>query len=176
MAPGISGPTGRFGTDMKTVRGRLGMGVALLLLVGCDHVTKLAARSELQDGAPRNVLSSVLRLQYVEHRDVAFDLLRLVPERPRAIVLAVLGAVAIVALAAVLMRGGGSRVARAGFLLTLAGALGNYTDRLVRGFVVDFIRLPYWPVFNVADMLVVAGVALLCWDHAHRLRSRPTPA
>jgi signal peptidase II len=122
------------------------------------------------------VLSSVLRLQYVEHRDVAFDLLRLVPERPRAIGLMVLGAIAIVALATLLIRGGGSPVRRAGFLLTLAGALGNYTDRLIRGFVVDFIRLPHWPVFNVADMLVVMGVALLFWDQALRSRPTPTPA
>ena len=34
-------------------------------------------------------------------------------------------------------------------------------DRLVRGYVVDFIYVHHWPVFNVADICVVAGVALL---------------
>jgi len=161
---------------MKTARRWLGLGTALFLLVGCDHVTKLAARTELQDGAPRNVMSTVLRLQYVEHRDVAFDLLRLVPEGPRATLLIILGALAILALTAVVVRGRGSRGAQAAFLLILAGALGNYTDRLVRGYVVDFIRLPHWPVFNVADVLVVAGAALLLWDHARRSRTPAAPA
>jgi signal peptidase II len=52
--------------------------------------------------------------------------------------------------------------------LVLTGAWGNYLDRLVRGYVVDFIdwhwwRRPdlYWPTFNVADSLIVVGVALL---------------
>ena len=156
---------------MKIARRWLGMGTALFLLVGCDHATKLAARTELQDGAPRNVLSSVLRLQYVENRDVAFNLLRLVPEGPRGTLLIILGAIAILALTAVVARGRGTRGARAAFLLILAGALGNYTDRLVRGYVVDFIRLPHWPVFNVADVLVVVGTALLLLDHARRSRA-----
>lgn len=52
--------------------------------------------------------------------------------------------------------------------LVLGGALGNLTDRLFRepsfgqGHVVDFIALPNFAIFNVADMAVVSGVALIC--------------
>lgn len=46
-------------------------------------------------------------------------------------------------------------------VLILGGALGNYLDRLFRGFVVDFIHVPYWPVFNVADIWLSVGFALL---------------
>lgn len=45
--------------------------------------------------------------------------------------------------------------------LILAGALGNCIDRLFRGYVVDFIDLTYWPVFNIADIAVVCGTLLL---------------
>jgi signal peptidase II len=52
--------------------------------------------------------------------------------------------------------------------MVLTGAWGNYLDRLVRGYVVDFVdwhwwNRPdlYWPTFNVADSLIVVGVALL---------------
>lgn len=45
--------------------------------------------------------------------------------------------------------------------LQLGGALGNLMDRLRLGHVVDFIDFPYWPTFNVADMSLVTGVALL---------------
>lgn len=45
--------------------------------------------------------------------------------------------------------------------LIIAGALGNCIDRLFRGYVVDFIDLTYWPIFNVADIAVVCGTILL---------------
>lgn len=39
-----------------------------------------------------------------------------------------------------------------------SGAIANVVDRAARGYVVDFLRLPHWPVFNVADVCIVAGV------------------
>jgi signal peptidase II len=45
--------------------------------------------------------------------------------------------------------------------LQLGGALGNVLDRVRLGYVVDFLHLRYWPVFNVADSCIVIGVALL---------------
>jgi len=55
-----------------------------------------------------------------------------------------------------------------GFLL--GGTLGNLVDRALYGFVIDFIHLPFWPSFNVADSFNVLGVALLLWDAAARRR------
>ncbi|MEZ5192864.1 MAG: signal peptidase II [Nocardioides sp.] len=49
--------------------------------------------------------------------------------------------------------------------LLLAGIGGSLTDRLLRawafrGHVVDFLRLPHWPIFNVADICIDVGAAL----------------
>ena len=44
--------------------------------------------------------------------------------------------------------------------LLLAGIWGNLIDRLLRGFVVDFIDLGWWPVFNIADSAIVVGISL----------------
>lgn len=52
---------------------------------------------------------------------------------------------------------------RVGLLLVAGGALGNLYDRLVYGFVVDFLQLPLWPVFNVADSCVSVGACCLAW-------------
>jgi len=45
--------------------------------------------------------------------------------------------------------------------LQLGGAIGNLTDRLVRGYVVDFMHVGPWPVFNLADSAIVVGLILL---------------
>jgi signal peptidase II len=45
--------------------------------------------------------------------------------------------------------------------LILAGALGNLVDRLIFGYVIDFIDLRFWPVFNIADSAITVGAILL---------------
>ncbi|MBI2094223.1 MAG: signal peptidase II, partial [Candidatus Omnitrophica bacterium] len=57
----------------------------------------------------------------------------------------------------------GEGIARLGAALVLGGALGNLIDRLRFGFVVDFIDLRVWPVFNVGDSAISVGVGLLIW-------------
>lgn len=52
---------------------------------------------------------------------------------------------------------------RAGTLLACAGALGNLYDRIAYGYVVDFVDLRVWPVFNVADSCVTVGACCLAW-------------
>ena len=48
--------------------------------------------------------------------------------------------------------------------LLIGGALGNLADRVRDGAVTDFIDLPLWPTFNLADMAIVVGVLLLLLD------------
>ncbi|MDX6769596.1 MAG: signal peptidase II [Elusimicrobiota bacterium] len=50
-----------------------------------------------------------------------------------------------------------------GGLLVVAGALGNLYDRVAYAFVVDFLHLHRWPVFNVADSCISVGACLLAW-------------
>ncbi|MCI0495172.1 signal peptidase II, partial [candidate division KSB1 bacterium] len=56
----------------------------------------------------------------------------------------------------------------AALMLILSGAIGNLSERVMRGFVVDFIHLHYydtwsWPIFNVADILITCGGILLAF-------------
>jgi len=57
--------------------------------------------------------------------------------------------------------------------LQLGGAAGNLLDRVREGHVIDFILLPHWPVFNLADSAIVCGVVLLIY---HLLVVPPKPA
>lgn len=53
---------------------------------------------------------------------------------------------------------------RVGLSLQLAGALGNLTDRMRVGYVIDFFDFRIWPVFNIADMAIVVGVFFLALE------------
>ena len=47
------------------------------------------------------------------------------------------------------------------FALVLAGIFGNFLDRIMYGFVVDWIDFHFWPIFNIADSAIVIGVLFL---------------
>ena len=51
--------------------------------------------------------------------------------------------------------------ARIGLAMVFGGAVSNAYDRGLQGSVIDFIQVPHWPVFNVADSSITVGVALL---------------
>ena len=68
----------------------------------------------------------------------------------------------------------GQRLLAWALALILGGALGNVIDRLLHGYVVDFIqvhwRTAYFPSFNVADSAITVGAALLILDELRRVR------
>jgi signal peptidase II len=71
-----------------------------------------------------------------------------------------------------------SRVVGASLGLVLGGALGNLTDRAIRGSgmrgrVVDFIDFHVWPVFNLADSAIVIGAVLLAWAGLREKKEKP---
>ncbi len=52
--------------------------------------------------------------------------------------------------------------------LFMGGTAGNLIDRLIRGYVIDFIDLTYWPAFNVADLAIslgIVGMVLTLWKN-----------
>ncbi len=52
---------------------------------------------------------------------------------------------------------------RIGMIFIAAGGLGNAVDRLRLGYVIDFIRVGWWPTFNLADVWICLGVTLILW-------------
>ena len=158
---------------MRLLGSRLALFGLLALLVGCDHVTKHVAKTRLETAAPRPLVQGILDLHYRENTDVAFNLLRFVPESTRKPVLVVAGGAGVLALLVLLGRWAGRGATTVAVLLVTAGALGNYADRIARGYVVDFVHHAHWPVFNDADTYVTVGVVLLALVTLRRRAQKP---
>lgn len=136
------------------------LGLAALIYVA-DRATKAWALAELTPGRPRELVGELLQLRLVFNPGAAFSL-----GAGSTWVFTIVQATVSVAILVVSVR-----VTRwpwrVGLGLVLGGALGNLTDRLTRepgfgvGHVVDFLELPNWPVFNIADCAIVTGAVLL---------------
>ena len=142
-----------------------------VLLVGCDHATKAVATRSLLRAVP---IQPGLELRFVPNDDVAFNLFQRlgVPHSPLLLAGVMLLALVVPATLFLRSRVAVSRLDLAGGACIVAGALGNLVDRVARGFVVDFIHVGGWPVFNVADAAVVVGVGLLALARMQRQRAR----
>ncbi|AUX21408.1 hypothetical protein SOCEGT47_018920 [Sorangium cellulosum] len=126
------------------------------------HATKAIAQAALERRAPLSIVPGVLDLRYTENRDMAFSLFRSIHSPAKV---TILFACSMVVLGVMILGWWYSRRAsaaeQAAYALIVAGAVGNAIDRAARGYVIDFIHLHHWPVFNVADIAIAAGGILL---------------
>lgn len=131
--------------------------IAVVVIV-VDRVTKLFVERHFGVGyGPRQILDHVLFLTVTRNRGAAFGLFQ-------NFTLGFL-VVSVVVLIGILIYywwlPAGDWPARLGLALVFGGALANAYDRLVKGSVIDFIQLPHWPIFNVADSSISVGVVIL---------------
>ena len=132
-----------------------------VLVVLLDQVTKVIALDRLGDGRVVPVIDGFLQLRLVRNPGAAFGLAGNFTVVLALIVIAVI----------VVILGMSRRLTNLPWAIALGGmlggAVGNLIDRLfrepgpLRGHVIDFLELPNWPVFNVADSAVVGGAVLI---------------
>ncbi|WXJ94441.1 Lipoprotein signal peptidase [Neomoorella carbonis] len=140
------------------------MSVPFLLLValvlGLDQLSKYIIRVNFQPNESLPVINSVFHLTYINNPGAAFGLLA--NKTPVFVTVTVM--VVVVILAAYRFLPPGRFTLRLALAMIAGGALGNLIDRLRFGYVVDFLDFRIWPVFNLADIAIVGGVVLLCWE------------
>jgi signal peptidase II len=148
------------GTPPLTRRSPAGPLAVAAVIVVLDQLTKIWAVSALADG-PVEVIGELLQFRLTRNPGGAFSLLTgLTP------VLAILAVVMVVYIVRTTRRTSDAVMAYS-LALVLGGAVGNLVDRMVRspgflrGEVVDFIKVPNWPTFNVADCAITVGVILI---------------
>jgi len=131
------------------------------LLYALDQVTKWLAVDRLTGRPDKELLGQVLVLHLTRNPGAAFST---GTSHTELFTVLAVAAVVVVLWLSRRLRSGAWAVA---FGLLLAGIIGNLTDRVfrapgvLRGHVVDFLMLPHWPIFNVADMCINVAAALI---------------
>ena len=127
-----------------------------------DQLTKSWAVNVLKDGSSIKVIGNFLRFTYAENRGAAFSILQ--NQRWFFIVITI---VMLIVLAYIFFRTKNiNKLSRLSIAMIAGGAIGNFIDRLMLGYVIDFIDVRFgsfynFPIFNIADSFVVCGTILM---------------
>ena len=142
------------------------IGIVAIVIV-LDQAVKAVIVSDLTIGERVEVLP-VLSIVSVRNRGIAFGLL---DNSGEGLVIAV----TLVALAILVFFFARSTAGLWGWFgvgLVVGGALGNLTDRVRDGSVVDYIKFDLWPAFNLADSAITVGIAVLLLGYLKRDRAQ----
>jgi len=143
-------------TAQRTSPGWALAGTVVLAVLVLDQATKALVRSSIAPGGRSELLPGVLSFVHVHNRGVAFGFLG---GGGLPVLLVTFAALAL--LIGYFARHPDRRLLWLPTGLLLGGALGNLLDRLRQGYVTDFVHLPHWPSFNIADMSITFGVIAL---------------
>ncbi|MBE5909618.1 signal peptidase II [Pseudobutyrivibrio sp.] len=133
----------------------------IIALIAIDQLTKLLAVSNLKDKSDFIIIPNVFQLHYLENTGAAFSILE-----GKQIVFAIVTPILLLALLFMLIRMPQNKkftCLNYIIIFLIAGAIGNYIDRITNNYVVDFLyfSLINFPVFNVADCYVTVSIFLL---------------
>ncbi len=149
---------------------RAALVVAAVLAV--DQATKALVRDGVRRGSEDPVFPA-LKLVHVRNEGVAFGL---DPGGGRTLLIALI-ALALLGLVLYFARHQAKPLIWLPVGLLVGGALGNIVDRIRDGGVTDFLKIPLWPAFNIADVAITFGViALVFVLEDRRDRGAPRPA
>ena len=137
--------------------------VTVFLVLFFDRITKNFFSQVLSEGESIPVIKNAFHFSLVHNTGIAFGLFK-----DQGIVFIIIPVIAIVLLIYNIYyyrnhEHSLNLIYVTGFSLILAGALGNLIDRVIYGYVIDFLDFRIWPVFNIADSAITVGALLIAW-------------
>jgi signal peptidase II len=123
-----------------------------------DQLTKLLICHNLFPHQTVPLIKGILHLTLVHNRGAAFGIFK---NQVPLFIVASLIAITLIVVQLKKDRRASFSAYTLSLSLILAGALGNLTDRVFFGYVIDFIDFRIWPVFNIADSAITVGAILL---------------
>ncbi|MGM9991863.1 MAG: signal peptidase II [Candidatus Bruticola sp.] len=139
---------------------RLNLFIIAILVVAADLATKYLVYTRMALHETIKLPVGFLQLTYVQNFGGAFGIF---PHQRIFFICAALASIFCVLYFFNEIREMG-RICFTAAALLLGGSIGNLIDRIRFGYVVDFLDLRWWPVFNIADIALTVGVALLFID------------
>jgi signal peptidase II len=137
------------------------LAVALAAIVAADWLTKFLVQNHLRLYSRHAVIDGWLWFAHARNPGIAFSFLRDMPEYLRMPLLVAAAGLGIAVALRIALRTEDALM-RIAAGLVVAGALGNLGDRVMNGWVTDFIQVRWFPfVFNVADVAITLGAVLL---------------
>ena len=135
--------------------------IAIAVLTALDQVTKHLAAAYLENAEPFVIIKGVFELNFARNEGAAFSILQ--GTRWFLVGFTIIVFVFLIYFYIKLPKTRFEKLCRISLILVASGALGNFICRLLWGNVIDFFyfRLINFPLFNVADIFVVAGCFLL---------------
>lgn len=136
--------------------------LSIFLILLADQLSKAAISSRLSEGQSMPIIRDALHITFVKNTGAAFGLFK-----DSTYFFSAVSIIAIVMIGAILIKAirngkfAENLLYSFSLVLIMAGAMGNLIDRLTLRYVIDFIDVRIWPVFNIADSSITIGTALL---------------
>ena len=131
---------------------------ALVILV-LDRISKVAVTKNLLQGHSIKIIPGIFHITLISNNGTAFGLFK-----GQNTFFIILSALVILSIVAYSFKARLAAPASLALGLILGGAIGNLTDRIRFGYIIDFLDFRIWPVFNVADSAITVGVIILTWN------------
>ncbi|WP_051962721.1 signal peptidase II [Mesoaciditoga lauensis] len=123
-------------------------------VIASDQITKYLIETHMHLWQSVVVIKNVLNLTYAKNKGMGFSVFQ---SNPKLVEYLVIPTIIVLVAFSILWKDKKDWFFELSMGLIIGGAFSNALNRLISGTVTDFIQLPYWPIFNVADSCVVAG-------------------
>ncbi len=133
--------------------------IPIIVFLVLDQLLKYWIRSNMTIGQSIPVISGIFHITYIENPGAAFGILA----NHRILFLLLTIAITGVMFYLYLSLRNKKSLAALSLGLVISGAAGNFIDRFLRGTVTDMFDFQIWPIFNIADICICVGIALLCY-------------
>ncbi|MBO98997.1 MAG: signal peptidase II [Chloroflexi bacterium] len=138
--------------------------LTIILVIIFDQITKtIIANNQLNSTIYE---FSFIKIKYVLNTGVAFSLFTGIND-----ILRYFMPLAVILLFFLLYSYRDNIILKFAFSLQIAGAIGNFIDRLHKPGVIDFIGIGWWPLFNIADSAITIGLSLLILDTIIKIKN-----
>jgi signal peptidase II len=142
--------------------------IIVIAILAVDQCTKFFVTRNLHLNQSLPLIKGILHLTLVYNRGAAFGILK-----NQTSLFIVTSLIAIFLIFLSLRKNNKFSQESLSLCLIVAGAIGNLIDRLFFGYVIDFLDLRIWPVFNIADSAISIGAVLLGLSLIRGIRERP---